>query len=144
MTSRVLVLALLLALPVSAQEARDDPAGMLGTTDGAEIYKQICQGCHMPDGQGAEGAGRYPAFAGSTTLASADFVALTILQGRRNMPSFDIETAPSLFFPPTWLSDEQVANVTNYLRTSFGNAYEGRITAADVRKLRPPKKEAKP
>jgi mono/diheme cytochrome c family protein len=30
------------------------------------------------------------------------------------------------------MSDEQVADVVNYLRTHFGNAYAGVVTAADV------------
>ena len=35
---------------------------------GAEIYVHICQGCHMPEGQGATGAGHYPALARSDDL----------------------------------------------------------------------------
>jgi mono/diheme cytochrome c family protein len=32
-----------------------DPA-TLNTTDGRQIFEQICQGCHMHNGQGAVGA----------------------------------------------------------------------------------------
>ena len=122
------------AAPTLAQE---DAAGMLGTTDGAVIYETICQGCHMPGGKGAVGAGYYPAFLGNKALASPQYVALTIRQGRNNMPSFARPAQPPFFFPPTWLSDEQVASVTNYLRSHFGNAYPDTITAADVRALHP-------
>ena len=36
--------------------------------DGAALYRGICQGCHMPDGRGAVGAGRYPPLAGNDRL----------------------------------------------------------------------------
>jgi mono/diheme cytochrome c family protein len=32
--------------------------------DGEVIYRTVCQGCHMPNAQGAVGAGAYPALAG--------------------------------------------------------------------------------
>ncbi len=138
----LLALALMasFAAPSLADEATaPDPAGMLGFTSGEQIYTQVCQGCHMPGGTGATGAGQYPAFAGNPNLASAPYVVVTILGGRRNMPAFDQDKAPGPFFPPTWLTDEQVANVVNYLRTEFGNRYPDPITAADVRALRPEK-----
>ena len=34
---------------------------------GDELYHAICQGCHMPDAQGAKGAGAYPALANNPT-----------------------------------------------------------------------------
>jgi mono/diheme cytochrome c family protein len=33
------------------------------------------------------------------------------------------------------LSDAQVADVVNYVRSHFGNAYKDRVTASDVAKL---------
>src|SRR5690606_35679373 len=76
--------------PVEATpaEANAEAQGMLGTTDGAEVYAQICQGCHMPIAQGAQGAGNYPAFANNPAMASSHYLAITILNGRRNMPAF--------------------------------------------------------
>lgn len=132
---------LLAAAACAPAHAADDPAGMLGTTDGATIYATICQGCHMPGGRGAVGAGRYPAFAGNPALASPQYVALTILAGRNNMPAFARPAQQQFFFPPTWLSDEQVANVTNYIRSHFGNAWTDTLGAADVRALRPAPEE---
>ncbi|MBW8367106.1 MAG: cytochrome c [Arenimonas sp.] len=133
----LLAVATSFAAPSLADEAAaPDPAGMLGVTRGEDIYAQLCQGCHMPGGVGAAGAGQYPAFAGNPNLASAPYVVVTILGGRRNMPAFDRAKAPGGFFPSTWLTDEQVANVVNYLRTQFGNRYPDTVTASDVRALR--------
>ena len=113
---------------------------MLGTNSGEQIYAQICQGCHMPGGKGATGAGSYPAFVGNPNLASSRYMALTILNGRRNMPAF-ARSDQQFYFPPTWLTDQQVANVVNYIRTSFGNDYRDPITAAEVREMQPPPKK---
>ncbi len=111
-----------------------DPAS-LSTTDGRQIFEQICQGCHMPDGRGAVGAGHYPALAHSRTLASRQYMALTILMGRRNMPAFGAKHAMGFGGPPATLTEAQIAAVINYVRTHFGNRYTDPITAAEVAAL---------
>jgi mono/diheme cytochrome c family protein len=111
-----------------------DSAG-LSTTDGRQIFEQICQGCHMPNGQGAIGAGHFPALANNHTLASRQYMALTILMGRRNMPAFGTRHAIGFGAPPATLSDDQIAAVINYVRTHFGNRYADSITAAEVAAL---------
>lgn len=113
----------------------DPPEGMLGTTSGEAVYTRICQGCHMPDGKGAVGAGAYPAFAGNPKIASSRYMALTILQGRSNMPSFRHQPGGGFGFG-AWLTDVQIANVINHVRTHFGNHYDDPISAEDVRSLR--------
>src|SRR5262252_7498757 len=50
--------------------------------DGATLYRAVCQGCHMPDAHGAQGAGHYPALAANPKLASATYPAITVLRGR--------------------------------------------------------------
>ena len=117
------VAALFLAsASASAQEIR---AGDFPQQTGEDIFKGICQGCHMPDAKGAVGAGRYPALAGDTNLAAAGYPVGIVLHGQKAMPWFG-----------DYLSDEQVANVVNYVRTHFGNNYADKVSAADVKKLR--------
>lgn len=136
-----LSLLVLLVLPALAEDAAPEPPpeGNLGTTRGAEIYAQVCQGCHMPDGRGAVGAGSYPAFTDNANLASSRYMAVVILGGRRNMPAFAPEHAIGPFFEPVWLTDVQVANVINHIRTHFGNDHRDPITADEVRALHPAK-----
>jgi mono/diheme cytochrome c family protein len=122
--------------PAIAQRIGNYYGPALKTADGEQIYTHICRGCHMPAGQGAIGAGHYPALAGDPTLSSASFVALTVLNGRRNMPRFAPRADDGeIFFALPELSDAQVAAVTNYVRTHFGNLYSDRITAAEVAAL---------
>lgn len=150
-----LLLAMLVALgmPAWAADNAADPnapakpavedTGMMGTNDGEKIYQQICAGCHMSNGRGAEGAGRYPSFAGNAAMSSSRYIAITMLNGRRNMPAFAPPRRNEFYFPPMWLNDVQVANVVNYIRSNFGNNYPDPITAEEVRALQPDKKSDK-
>ena len=108
------------------------------TTSGKEIFEQICQGCHMPDAKGAAGAGRYPALAGDPALASTRYMAVTLLEGRRNMPKFGGNGNMGIFFSLPTLDDQQIAAVINYVRTNFGNHFKDPITPAEVKALRQP------
>jgi mono/diheme cytochrome c family protein len=148
-----MVLALALASSTSAMAARPPPradveqpgsallsGSALSRADGQQLFVHICQGCHMPDAGGAQGAGAYPALAGDPRLASSRFMAATVLFGRRNMPSFSSETRLQGFEAMTHigLSDAQVADVVNYVRSHFGNHYADLLTAADVAAMHPP------
>ncbi len=93
---------------------------------GAEVYDTICAGCHMPQGKGAVGGGAYPALAANKNLASSTYLIYTIVNGRKAMPPFG-----------NALDDAQIAQVTNYIRSQFGNAYTDTVTPADVKATRP-------
>ena len=99
--------------------------GHFAHQDGATLFRAVCQGCHMADAKGAIGAGFYPALAGNTKLASATYPALVVLKGRHGMPPFG-----------DYLTDAQVAEVVNYVRTHFGNSYTDALGPADVTMLR--------
>lgn len=92
---------------------------------GQEVYEHICQGCHMPDAKGATGAGTYPALASNAKLQAGVYPVIVMLRGQKAMPSF------------ADLTDAQIADVTNYIRTHFGNQYPGTITPDQVGKMRP-------
>jgi mono/diheme cytochrome c family protein len=131
-----LPLALLATLlPTAPALADPDAAPSMSTTDGREIYQHICRGCHMPNGAGAVGAGHYPALAKDPTLISKQYMALTLLTGRRNMPAFGTRHAIGFGGAPAVLSDAQIAAVINYVRSNFGNHYKDSITAAEVSAL---------
>ncbi|GBQ67526.1 cytochrome c precursor [Ameyamaea chiangmaiensis NBRC 103196] len=133
-TSRLLpIVAAALCLAASPRLARADAAANVDAksapmTTGADVYRHVCQGCHMPDGKGAEGAGaRFPAFAGNPKLADSGYPVYVVLNGFGGMPWFNGR-----------LTDEQIANVVNYIRTSFGNHYTDLIKASDVAGQKPP------
>ena len=98
---------------------------------GAAIYKNICQGCHMPDGAGAEGAGRYPALAHDPNLSGRAYPVAVVVNGQRAMPAFG-----------DLLSDRQIADVVNYIRGHFGNDYSDKVTTSEVKAVRPRRTQA--
>lgn len=93
---------------------------------GEQLYTHICQACHMPAGQGAIGAGAYPALAHNPKLAAGVYPVVMVLHGRGGMPAIG-----------QFLTDAQVAAVVNYVRTHLGNQYTDAITADQVKAMRP-------
>jgi mono/diheme cytochrome c family protein len=127
--------SLLIGTPARADGGESAGPIRLQALDGRQIYQHICQGCHMADGGGAVGAGRYPALAKDPTLASRQYMALTLLTGRRNMPAFGAKHAIGFGGPAVTLNEAQIAAVINYVRTNFGNHYNDPISAAEVAAL---------
>jgi mono/diheme cytochrome c family protein len=104
----------------------------VATASGAAIYGKICQACHMSEAQGAVGAGHYPKLAGDPALASREYVATTVLHGRNGMPSFGVRASGEEMFGGATLSDQEVADVVNYVRSHFGNKYKDKVTVNEV------------
>jgi mono/diheme cytochrome c family protein len=92
---------------------------------GQAIFTGVCQGCHMPDAKGATGAGTYPALAKNPKLAVAGYPISVIVNGQKAMPPLG-----------KMLSDQQVADVVNYIRTHFGNDYKDAVKPTDVKAVR--------
>ncbi|HLW91229.1 MAG TPA: cytochrome c [Roseiarcus sp.] len=93
---------------------------------GAALYAHICAACHQADGKGAAGAASYPALAENKNVASAEYMESVLFYGLRGMPPVG-----------RMMSDEQVADVINFVRTHFGNAYADAISAESVKAARP-------
>jgi mono/diheme cytochrome c family protein len=97
-------------------------------TTGEELFASACQGCHMPDGKGAVGAGTYPSLAQDSNLATGNYPVYIVVRGQKAMPPIG-----------AMMSDAQVAAVVNYVRTHFGNQYQDAVSADDVKLVRPEK-----
>jgi len=94
---------------------------------GETLYRSICQGCHMPGGEGAHsGAGFFPDLRKNQRLAAGAYPALVVLNGLHGMPPFGHQ-----------LDDQQVADVVNYIRSDFGNQYSDVLTPQAVSGMRP-------
>ena len=115
----VLALGLLFS---SAAYAQGFGRGGFTEQGGEAIFKNVCQGCHMPDAKGAVGAGMYPALAKNPKLEVAGYPIAVVVNGQKAMPAFG-----GMF------TDQQVADVVNYVRTHFGNNYKDKVSPADVK-----------
>lgn len=128
---RALALLLLSTAPAFAQARDLGPGAMARPGDysfqgGAAVYQHVCQSCHMADARGAMGAGAgYPALARNARLAEAGYPVSVILHGQKAMLPLG-----------ALLSDQQIADVVNYVRGNFGNRYKDKVSAADVKAQR--------
>ena len=120
------------ALPAAHADEERRSQGSLSTgfrfteSTGEQLFANVCQGCHMPDGGGATGAGNYPSLAKDANLEAGGYPVYVVVRGQRAMPPVG-----------AMMSDDQVAAVVNYVRTHFGNQYQDTVTAEDVRRVRP-------
>jgi mono/diheme cytochrome c family protein len=92
--------------------------------EGDNLFKAICQGCHMAQGQGAHGAGAYPALANNPRLSAEAYPVFMVAQGQGGMPAFK-----------SFLDDEQIVAVVTYIRTHNGNAFNEPVNIATVKAL---------
>lgn len=114
------------ASPVAGDaEGAFDSSSKFSETTGEAMYKHVCAGCHMADGMGAEGAGRYPALAKNPRLAAPGYPVYVLMNGLNGMPPLG-----------DMMTDQQVADVVNYVRTHFGNKYRDAVRPTDVQPLR--------
>jgi mono/diheme cytochrome c family protein len=138
---RVLILLLIaLAASASADSPLFTSRAEIGSLSGEQIYDHICQGCHMAGAQGAAGAGAYPKLAANKKFVSWEFVALTVLNGRNGMPPFG-QPSNEEASRATHLTDAQIADVVNYVRSHFENRYKTNVTAQQVAALPHPAAE---
>ena len=116
-----------LALSAATLRAQDSSGGETSvqvSADGARVYEEICQACHMADARGGGGAGAaIPALADNPRLADKDYAVGILVTGKGGMPWFtDI------------LSQQQIAAVLTHVRSRF-NAYPDPVTEADVQRI---------
>ena len=135
MLTRLVIRALLLGVmlvgtgvsPAMAQGADgsfSNPSRFV-PTDGATLYRTSCQACHMAAGEGASGAGTYPALAKNVKLRTARYPLFVVTNGQKGMPPFG-----------PMMDDAQIAAVVNFVRSNLGNDYKDAVSAADVKAIR--------
>lgn len=118
-------------IPANSTLRQGKPAPDATRAAGASLYLDHCAGCHQAGGRGMPGV--FPPLAGNgVVLASdpADILKVVLhgvpAQGKYvPMPAFAGQ-----------LNNQQVADLANYLRTSWGNGAAANTTAAMAARLR--------
>lgn len=108
----------------------DDLAGSVAR--GKAVYEGNCITCHMAEGEGLEGV--FPPLAKTGRHTDKANLVKIVLQGMRgpitvNGKQYDLEMIP------VNLNDEEVRDVLNYMRNSWGNEAPA-ISLAEVKKFR--------
>ena len=122
-------------VPAGAPEPAVTPPPQADMTAGAALYAHACIACHEADGSGAPRI--YPPLPGNANLQSADPTSTLriILDGAQTVTTPRAPNAGSMPAYAKQLSDQQIADVTNYIRNSWGNAAP-LVTPAQVKKAR--------
>ena len=122
-------------LPAGSPEPAVTPPPEAEMKSGAALYAHACVSCHETDGSSAPRI--YPPLNGNALLQAEDPTSTLriILDGAQTMTT---PRAPNTGSMPAYAkqwTDQQVADVTNYIRNSWGNAAP-RVTADQVAKAR--------
>ncbi|MCU8585728.1 cytochrome c [Erwinia pyrifoliae] len=103
---------------------------------GASVYVDNCAACHKTDGSGYQRF--FPALRGNSVVLASDPTSLIhIVISGAQLPG--MKGAPSTITMPAFgwrLNDQQVADVVNFIRTSWGNRAASTVSARDVAKVR--------
>jgi mono/diheme cytochrome c family protein len=122
-------------LPAGVPEpatAAPPPAEM---SAGKALYDHACISCHEADGSGAPRI--YPPLPGNANLQSAEPASTLriILDGAQTVTTARAPNTGSMPGYAGQMSDQEIADVTNYIRNSWGNAAP-LVSAAEVAKAR--------
>ncbi|RED47538.1 c-type cytochrome [Seonamhaeicola aphaedonensis] len=101
---------------------------------GQEIYTDFCVNCHMPNGKGVENV--YPPLANSDYLKQNRTASIRGIkfgqEGEITVNGFKYNGAMT----PLGLSDDEVADVMNYITNSWGNKNDDIVTEEEVSKVK--------
>jgi mono/diheme cytochrome c family protein len=104
-------------------------------SDGATVYLTDCSSCHQTNGQGVSGA--FPPLAGNAAVTGNPVAVIAIvkngLEGR-----VTVNNAAYSGIMPSWkgqISDDQIAAVISYIRSSWTNRAGG-VSVAQVESIK--------
>lgn len=102
---------------------------------GKEVYAIYCQSCHMEDGKGIPGVNP-PVAKADYMKKPADTLINVILKGQSGEVVVNGQKYNVPMPPQEYLTDEQIADVLNYSKNSWGNKIPGIVTPKMVKSLR--------
>jgi mono/diheme cytochrome c family protein len=118
-------------IPANSTLRQGKPAPDPTRAAGASLYLDHCAGCHLSGGRGLPGV--FPPLAGNGVVVASDpaDILKVVLYGVPAQGKY----VPMPAFA-SLLSDQQVADLSNYVRTSWGNAASPNTTAAMAARIR--------
>jgi mono/diheme cytochrome c family protein len=123
------------ALPEGTPEPPVSPPPPARMAAGETLYNRACIACHEEDGSGAPRI--YPPLPGNAKLQSADASSTLriILDGAETVTTPRAPNKGSMPGYAAKMTDQEIADVTNYIRNSWGNEAP-LVTADQVAKAR--------
>jgi len=108
----------------------------LGQSPGAKLYSTHCQTCHQAGGQGLPGASPPLTHLDKVVQAKGgrEYLVRVVLYGLQGPLTVEGKTYNGVMPPFRQLKDQEVADVLNYVLTTFAKSKP--ITAAEVKAAR--------
>lgn len=133
MQKTFLLIACAAAFVLMAAQTKPQPVPKKVMENGKKVYDTYCLPCHQQDGSGVPNM--TPTLI-KTTWVTGDKTKLVqvILKGMQGV-EVDGETYDNVMAPHDYLTDQEIADVSSYIRNSFGNKASV-ITPAEVKKIR--------
>ena len=121
--------------PVVEQAAATADGGTAAASPGAKVFSEICATCHQGKGQGVPGT--YPPLAGSAMAQNADATKpiRIVLHGFQGAIERNGKTYNGVMTSWAQLSDQDIADVLTYVRSSWGNSGSA-VTPEEVKTVR--------
>ncbi|MGP8100710.1 MAG: c-type cytochrome [Candidatus Cybelea sp.] len=141
----VIALALLMAVAGCAKSSNATSAAASASaaamknpasaSDGATVYLTDCSSCHQTSGQGVSGA--FPPLDGNAVVTGNPVAVIAIVKNGLDGPVTENNAAYSGIMP-SWkgqISDDQIAAVISYIRSSWTN-HAGGVSLAQVQSVK--------
>ncbi|MEO0066267.1 MAG: hypothetical protein RI983_1593 [Bacteroidota bacterium] len=102
---------------------------------GKKVYETSCMNCHMQDGKGLEGV--FPPIAQSDFLKkSSNEIIDVLIKGQSGAIKVNGVTYNGVMPSVEYLSDQEMADVLNYIQNSWGNKNTKPVLPEQVKKRR--------
>ena len=101
---------------------------------GGELYKQYCLTCHQVNGSGVPRMNP-PLIKTSYVTGDKKKLIKWVLQGSVEKVPIDGQTYSNNMPPQAYLTDQQIADILTYIRSSFGNKATA-VTVNEVKTVR--------
>ena len=102
---------------------------------GQWLYEDLCLRCHMPNGVGVQGV--FPPLANSDYLNDIEATIRIIKYGGIKEDLVVNGVTYNGYMESQGLSDDEIADVTNYILNSWGNTSKLVIDEKEVNKIKP-------
>jgi mono/diheme cytochrome c family protein len=116
------------------QSEQEEAAPVMANEAGKKVYDQYCLVCHQTDGNGVPNA--FPPLAGTEYVnGDTDRLIGIVLNGLTGEIEVNGQVYNGVMVPHNFLSDQEIADVLTFVRSSFGNNSPA-ITADQVATVR--------
>jgi len=134
---KLLFIFLLSLTACNSQDKKSTSETSKSIESGALVYQDFCMSCHMTNGKGVPKA--FPPLAGSDYLKNKREASIRAIKYGQKGEITVNGTVYNGVMSPLGLTDEEVADVMNYISNTWGNKTEMLITSEEVSKIQPKK-----